>query len=81
MKAAAAFGGAGVDGGTRQGGQAIGQAVVLGDGGKFVVIQAGPAQALIFKDKTQGFDEMQFAAVIGAKADDVAGIGRDFRLE
>ena len=51
------------------------------DGGKFVVVQPGPAHFGVVKGKSQGFDQMELCAGVGAKADDVAGIGRDFRFD
>lgn len=50
------------------------------DTGVFVIIQAGPAQALVRDVKTERLDEMQFGAGVGAQANDVARVGRDFRL-
>ncbi len=45
-----------------------------------VVIQAGAAQLLVVKFKTQGADQMQLCAGIGAQTDDVAGVRRDLGL-
>ena len=49
--------------------------------GQFVVVQAGPTQLLFFQGKTQWFDQMQMRPGVGGQADDIAGIGRDFRFE
>lgn len=49
--------------------------------GEFVVIEAGPAQVLVAEVEAERLDEMQFGAGIGAHADDVAGIGRNFRMD
>jgi hypothetical protein len=49
--------------------------------GVFVIIQAGAAQAFIVQLVTQRLDQVQVAAGIGAEPDNVAGIGRYFRLE
>ena len=48
--------------------------------GVFVVVQPGAAQLLVVQAKTQRLDQMQRAAGIGRQTDDVAGIGRNFRL-
>ncbi|EGQ61436.1 hypothetical protein GGI1_06632 [Acidithiobacillus sp. GGI-221] len=47
---------------------------------KFVVIQPGAAQAAVIPGEAQRLDEMQGGSGIGAKADDIAGIGGYFRL-
>ena len=44
--------------------------------GKLVVIETGA----IFPGKAERFDQMEFRAGIGAQPDNVAGIGRNFRL-
>lgn len=54
--------------------------VIDRDGREFVIIESGAEQLLILQRKTQGFDQMQPGARIGAEADDVAGVGRNFRL-
>jgi hypothetical protein len=41
---------------------------------------ANVVQALVADAETKRFDQMQLSPGIGAQADDVAGIGRDFRL-
>lgn len=53
---------------------------VVNDTGVLVIIQSGPPQALVGDDKAQWFNEMQLGAGIGAQANDVAGVGGDFRL-
>ncbi|BAV72427.1 hypothetical protein PCAU_0218 [Pseudomonas chlororaphis subsp. aurantiaca] len=50
-------------------------------GGIFVVVEAGPAQALVVHFETQWLDQMQVAAAIGAQPDYVAGIRRNFWLK
>ena len=51
------------------------------DLGKFVIIQPGAAQLLMFHVKPQRFDQVQLHAGIGAEADDIAGVGRNFRFK
>jgi hypothetical protein len=46
-----------------------------------VVIQPRPATGLVANIETEWFDQMQFSPGIGAHADDVAGVGRNFWLE
>jgi hypothetical protein len=45
-----------------------------------VIIQSRPPQILVAEVEAEGFDQMQLGASIGAHADDIARIGRDFRL-
>jgi len=47
---------------------------------EFVIIQAGADELLVFQREAERPDQMQLAAGVGAQADDVAGIRRDFRL-
>ena len=49
--------------------------------GVLVVIEAGAAQALVIQLVAQWLDQVQVTAGIGAEPDNVAGIGRNFRLE
>ncbi len=49
--------------------------------GKFVVIQSGAPERTVFPFEAQWFDEMQFASGVGAKPDDVAGVGRNLWLK
>jgi hypothetical protein len=49
--------------------------------GEFMIIQSGAAQFRIIKFKAQRLDQMQLCTGIGAKPDDVAGVGWNFRLE
>lgn len=49
--------------------------------GIFVIIQSGAAQLPVFQGKAKRLNQMQFAAGIGGKANDIAGVGRNFRLE
>lgn len=60
--------------------QALGQIVVDAQLCKFVVIEPCADQLFVFENKTQRSDQMQLATGIGAKPDDVAGIGRYFGL-
>ena len=46
----------------------------------FVIIQPGAFELLVFQRKAQRLHQMQYHAGIGAQADDVAGVGRDFWL-
>jgi hypothetical protein len=43
-----------------------------------MIIKSGPAHFCIVERKPKRFDQVQLDAAIGAQADDVAGIGRDF---
>src|SRR5579884_2923137 len=45
------------------------------------VIQAGALQFSIVDSKAERLDQMQLASGSGAQARDVAGIGRNFRLD
>jgi hypothetical protein len=49
--------------------------------GVLVIIESGPAQALVVEFEAQRLDQMQGAAAIGAQPDDVAGIRRNFWLK
>ena len=59
----------------------VDQAVMAFQCRVFVIVQPGAAQALVIQLETQWLDQVQLAAGVGTQADDVAGIGRDFRLE
>ena len=48
------------------------------DGGELVIIQAGTAQALVVPGKAHRLNDMQTKTGIGAKANDVARVRRDF---
>ena len=48
--------------------------------GVFVVVETGAAQGLVVDVETERFDEMKFGAGVGAKADHVARVGRNFGL-
>ena len=48
--------------------------------GELVIIQARPAQPLVVDIESQGVNQMQGAAGIGAQAYDIAGVGRNLRL-
>ena len=54
--------------------------LVHGHGREFMIIQPRTAHLSVVDGKAQRFDEVQGAAGIGAQADDVAGVGRDFGL-
>ena len=60
--------------------QAIRQSFVDLQGCEFMIIQSCAHQLLVFEHEAQRLDQMQPAAGIGAQADDVTGIRRDFRL-
>src|SRR5690606_17673560 len=49
--------------------------------GVFVIVQTGAAQALVVQFEAQWFDQVQLATAVGAQPDNVAGIGRNFRLK
>lgn len=48
--------------------------------GPFVVIQAGTLELAVIQRKAERMEQMQTAAGIGAKAYDIAGVGRNLRL-
>lgn len=50
------------------------------DAGPFPVVQTGTAQFGVFQFKSQRTDQVQVGAGVGAQSDDVAGVGRYFRL-
>ncbi|MCY1379188.1 hypothetical protein D9M69_668830 [compost metagenome] len=58
-------------------GQGLLQRIVHADRLPFVVIQPRAAHAGVVQFETQGTDQMQLGAGIGAQADGVAGIGRN----
>lgn len=51
------------------------------DACELVIIEAGTLERTVFPAKAKRFNEMQFAPGIGAEADDVARVRRNFRLE
>ena len=55
--------------------------LVHGHGREFMIIQPRAAHLGVVDGKAHRFDEVQGAAGIGAQADDVAGVGRDFGLD
>ena len=55
--------------------------LVHNHGREFVIIQPRTAHLGVVDGKAQRFDEVQGAAGVGAQADDVAGVGRDFGLD
>ena len=50
------------------------------DAGVFVIVQPGTAQPLVRDVEAERFDQMQLGPGVGAKANDVARIGRYFGL-
>lgn len=54
---------------------------VADDARVFVIIQSGAAQMLVAQVKAQRLYQVQIAAGIGAEANDVACVGRDFGLK
>lgn len=48
--------------------------------GRLVIIKTGATKACLVQIESQGVDEMQTAAGVGAKPYDIPGIGRNFRL-
>ncbi|BAO59735.1 hypothetical protein PPC_0388 [Pseudomonas protegens Cab57] len=61
--------------------QATGKVGMALQGGVFVIVEAGAAQALVVHFETQRLDQMQVAAAVGAQPDNVAGIRRNFWLK
>ena len=55
--------------------------LVHGHGREVMIIQPCAAHLGVVDGKAQRFDEVQGAARVGAQADDVAGVGRDFGLD
>lgn len=53
---------------------------ILPDLAIFMIIQSGAAQAFVVQLESQRFDQVQLAATVGAQADNVAGVRRNFRL-
>jgi hypothetical protein len=47
---------------------------------ELVIIQPGAPQLLVFPREAHRLNEMQFRPGVGAQANDVARVGRDFRL-
>src|SRR5690606_29966048 len=73
-----------VGGGVEGQAQAVQAALQVGvalQRGEFVVIQAGPAQALVIGFEAQRLDQVQMAAAVGAQPDNVARVGWNFRLK
>jgi len=50
------------------------------DRGVLMVVETGALQLFVFQGESERLDQMQPAAGVGAEADDIAGVGRDFRL-
>ena len=48
--------------------------------GQIVIIQACAFQVTVVQGEAEWFDQMQLAAGVGAQANDIAGVGWDFRL-
>jgi hypothetical protein len=55
--------------------------VVNLEAGVLVVVQAGPAKLTVVDFETERFDQMEPASGVGAQADYVAGIGRNFGIK
>lgn len=51
------------------------------DGDEFMVIQAGAAHLCVVDGEAKGFNEMQLASCVGAKAYDVSCVGWNFRFD
>ena len=49
--------------------------------GVLVIVEPGAFERTILPAEAERFDQMQFAAGVGAQADDVTRVGRDFGLE
>ena len=47
----------------------------------FMVVQPGAAQGFVIDIETQWLDQMELCPGIGTHADDIPGIGRNFRLK
>src|SRR4029079_7182815 len=54
---------------------------VTADFGELVVVEPSPAQRGVVEVETERFDQVQTRAGVGAEPDDVAGVGRNFRLK
>ena len=78
--AGAAFGGERENAAPLQGGKAIFKGFVQTDAGKFMIIEPGTLHFGRIQRETQRLHQMQFGTAVGAQADDVAGVGRDFGL-
>jgi hypothetical protein len=50
------------------------------DAGAFVIVEPGAAQGLVAELEAEGFDKVELGPGVGAEADDVAGVGRNFGL-
>lgn len=74
---AAAFGGAGKNAAVAHGFQKRRVIRIAGHIGEIVIIQPGAAQFLLFKIKTEWFNQVQLTAGVGRKTDNVAGVRRD----
>ncbi len=61
--------------------QASGQALVALERGILVVVQPRAPQALVIQFEADGLDQVQVAAAVGAQANDIAGIRRNFWLK
>ena len=59
---------------------AVVQAVVE-DARELVIVETGPPQRAVFPAEAERLDQVQFGAGVGAQADHVARVGRDFGLE
>ncbi len=52
-----------------------------GQASVFVVVETGAFQVAIVQPESQRLDQMQLGAGIGCQTNDVAGVGRDFRVD
>ena len=76
----AALGGQRENAAAGKGGQAVGEVFMHGQAGEFVIVQPGAFHFARIERETERFDQVQIRTGIGAQPDDVARIGRDFRL-
>ena len=81
VKRPRALGGKGEQARMPQAFQTTGEVCMALQGGILVVVETGPAQALVIHLEAQRFDQMQVAAAVGAQPDNVAGIRRNFWLK
>lgn len=54
---------------------------VAAQGGVFVIVQSRTLQLCVLQGEAQGMHEMQPRAGVGAQPNDIAAVGRNFRLE
>lgn len=80
IEALRAFGGHGEHAAILEALRAVDPIVVHGEGGKFMIVQSGSYQLFIVQRESERLYKMQPGTRIGAETDDIAGVGRDFRL-